>query len=275
MNIIFFGSSKYVIPLLETLKSNFNISLVITTEKEKYEAVPKYCTTNEISYISVDKFDTKTIETIKNQNAAVAILAYFGLILPQEILSLFPKGIINIHPSLLPLYRGPTPVQTTLLNGDKQTGVTIIRLDEEVDHGPILGQENEAILPDDTTDSLHVRLFEKGGQLLQRVLSEYLKGALKPKAQNHEKATYTDHLTRQSGYIDRSNSPSEEKLQRLIRAYYPWPGVWTKIVLNGKETRMKLLPNQRLQLQDKRPMSYKDFYNGYPEMKGKLQDLLI
>ena len=275
MNIVFFGSSPYVLPILDLLRTHFDLSLVVTTEKFPTEAVPLYCKKHAIPYISVDQFDKTLLETIKKQHAEVAVLAYFGIILPNDILTLFPRGIINIHPSLLPNYRGPTPVQTTILHGDSETGVTIIRLDNQVDHGPIFIQEKETVFPSDNTDSLHIRLFEKGAKLLEKTLDAYLKGTVKPREQMHTKATFTNHLTRQSGYIDSTNPPAREQLIRMIKAYYPWPGVWTKIMLNGKQVRMKLLPQQKLQLQDKRPMSYKDFYNGHPEMKGKLQNLLV
>jgi len=275
MNIVFFGSSKYIVPILSMLKSTYDLSLVVTTEKNPQDTVPLYCRKNAVPFISIEKFDKKTIEEIKKQNAKVAILAYFGLFLPDEVLDIFPKGIINIHPSLLPKDRGPTPVQTTILNGKTKTGVTIIKLDQEIDHGPILAQTEESAIPSDTTDSLHIRLFEKGSELLKIALERYLNGNQILKEQDHKKATYTEHLTRTSGYIDSNNPPEKKELKRMIHAYFPWPGVWTQIRIKNKQIRIKLLPEGKLQLQDKKPMTYKDFYNGYPELKGKLENLLV
>src|SRR6185503_10774343 len=117
--------------------------------------------------------------------------ASFGLLLPKEALDLFPKGIINIHPSLLPQYRGAMPVQSALLNGDSATGVSIIKLDEEMDHGPLLAQETAEILPSDTSASLHDRLFEKGAELLTKILPEYINNKLKLTEQDHANATFT------------------------------------------------------------------------------------
>ncbi|MDP2638206.1 MAG: methionyl-tRNA formyltransferase, partial [Candidatus Levybacteria bacterium] len=170
MNIVFFGSSKQVIPIIEVLRKNFDLKLVLTTEDPKPNLasqdqvlrsypVVKYCLENKIPYLSVSTLsDQKVKSQLLSVNCQIAILADFGLIIPQEILNAFPKGIINIHPSVLPKYRGPTPVQTAILNGEKITGVSIIKLDEEIDHGPILGQEKEKILPTDTSESLYKRL---------------------------------------------------------------------------------------------------------------------
>src|SRR3989344_6174110 len=153
--IIFFGSSKFVIPIIKVLKQNFDITIVVTTECELTDTVPFYCKKQGIPFLSVQQFNNETIQQLKEQKAPVAALAYFGLILPGNILNIFPKGIFNIHPSLLPKYRGPTPVQTAILNDDIETGVTIIKLDKEVDHGPILNQVTEPILPDDTAETLY------------------------------------------------------------------------------------------------------------------------
>lgn len=283
--IVFFGSSKFVIPILEVLHRNFDLSLVLTTERLAsqglaWEApVIKYCVENKIPYLSVQQFNNITIQQLQKTNASVGILADFGLIIPNEILQIFPKGIINIHPSLLPKYRGPTPVQTAILNGEKVTGVSIIKLDEEIDHGPILNQQEEEILDSDTAETLYKRLFEKGSNLLSKILSNYLNGSLNPIAQNHKKSTFTKPLSRQDGYLDISNAMTAvTKIDRMIRAYYPWPGVWTRLRLgSGGQAKIKivkLLPEKKIQVEGKKPMSYKDFLNGYPKIKQKLEKLL-
>jgi len=289
LKIIFLGSSKFVIPILEVLRKNFDLRLVLTTEKNATDAVPAYCIKNKIPYLSVQQFSNLTIQQLEKTKAPVGILADFGIIIPKQILNLFPKGIINIHPSLLPKYRGPTPVQTAILNGEKITGVSIIKLDEKVDHGPILGQEKEEILSTDTAETLYRRLFEKGANLLIRVLPKYIKGYLNPTEQNHNNATFTKPLTRQDGYLDISNATTAvTKIDRMIRAYFPWPGVWTKVqttsnkkplTTNSKksevrsqklEVRIKFLPGNLIQVEGKKPISYKDFINGYPEAKKLL-----
>ena len=145
-HIIFFGASGYVISILEYLRKHYDLVLVVTTEKEPTDAVPTYCKINAISYVSVATLrKDNVVRMLRAINAPVAVLAYFGLIVPQEVIDIFPKGIVNIHPSLLPKYRGPTPGQTAILNGETKSGVSIMLLDNKVDHGPVLGQTEEAI----------------------------------------------------------------------------------------------------------------------------------
>lgn len=275
MKTVFFGSSKYVIPLIKMLNAQFELSLVVTTEQKNTDAVPSYCTTNNIPYLSVSSFKKEgVIERIKQEKAVVAVLGYFGLIVPQELLEIFPHGIINIHPSLLPNYRGPTPVQSAILNGDIQTGTTIIILDEEIDHGPMLIQKEENILDIDTTDSLHTKLFSLGAELIKEVLPKYLNKEITPFEQNHNLTTYTKHLSKSDGHFDINNPPNKEKLDRIIRAYFPWPTAWTRIEINGREKIVKFLPEKKIQVEGGKPMSIKDFLNGYPEMKEVLNNLL-
>jgi methionyl-tRNA formyltransferase len=277
MKIIFFGSSEFVVPIIKVLKENFELSLVVTTEKAG-GAVPSYCQQNKISFISASNLKNKDLRSsILNLKSSMAVVADFGLIIPEDILNAFPKGIINIHPSLLPKYRGPTPVQTAILQGDKITGVSIIKLDKEIDHGPILGQVQEEILSGDTAETLYKRLFTVGANLLLKVLDKYLRNNLKLIAQNHEKATFTKSLVREDGYVDINKLPTKEKLNLMIRAYFPWPGIWTRLRLGyGGQAKLKIvkfLPENKIQVEGKKAMSYKDFLNGYPEGKEMLKDI--
>jgi methionyl-tRNA formyltransferase len=256
------------------LRKNFDLALVVTTEKSD-DAVPSFCKQNNIQFLFVTTLkDLNTQYLILNTKAPIAVVAYFGLIIPEAILNAFPEGIINLHPSLLPKYRGPTPVQSAIASGDKITGISIMKVDSGIDHGPILGQEKEEILDADTADSLYKRLFAKGASLLLKTIGLYLTRGLEPLAQNHSKATFTKPLTRQDGYVDIS-SPSLriENLKLKIRAYFPWPGVWFKMKLNGSEKIIKLLPENKIQVEGKKPMSYKDFLNGYPGAKEILKYL--
>ena len=263
---IFFGGSKYVIPLLEELKRKFEIELVITTEKES-GAVPKFCEENSLHYLSIQRFNKDHKSLIINHKSKVAVLADFGLILPKDILNSFEFGILNIHPSLLPKYRGPTPGQTAILNGDKSTGVSLIKLDDKVDHGDVLIQTKEEIRTSDTAQSLYERLFEIGSNLLDQNIKQYIKGDLKITEQDHKKASFTKILRKNDGYFDLGNPPSLGKLDLMTRAYYPWPGTWTKIRIMNKELRIKFLPEKKVQVEGKKPVSYKDFINGYPQTK--------
>ena len=274
MKIVFFGSSGYVLPVIEKLKKDFEIELVVTTEKED-GAVTKYSIEHEIPYVSVSSLsDQDTRYKILNTKSELAVLADFGLIIPETILHKFKYGILNIHPSLLPKYRGSTPVQSAILNNEKETGVSIIKLDDRVDHGPILAQTKEEIRSNDTAQSLYDRLFEIGSDFLYQNIKQYIKGKLKLIEQNNEKATFTKILTRNDGYFELDNPPSLEKLDLMTRAYYPWPSAWTRSMINGKSSIIKFLPQKKLQVEGKKPVSYKDFINGYPNLDKRLLALL-
>jgi methionyl-tRNA formyltransferase len=150
LKIVFLGADKFVLPILQKLQHHYDIPLVLTTEHYETDPVSSYCKTQNIPYLAVQQFNNETIEQLSNTHTDVAVLAYFGMILPQSVLNIFPKGIINVHPSLLPKFRGPTPVQSAMMAGEQKTGVSIIRLDNDVDHGPLLAQESEPILETDT-----------------------------------------------------------------------------------------------------------------------------
>ena len=241
IKITFFGSDKYSEIVLNALKSNKNFQLV------KLEKKPE-----------------------------VGVLASYGKILSVKELTVPKYGILNIHPSLLPKYRGPSPVQTAILNGEKQTGVTIIKMDEEIDHGPIVAQFAENIMTNDTAESLYLRLFSAGVKVLITILPAYLGGKIETRKQEHSQATYTQKFVREDGKIDWQKPP--DYLERMIRAFYPWPGTWTEIKLKTlnsdfRTKRLKILKahleNRKLildivQLEGKKPVSFKQFCEGYP-----------
>ncbi|KKU04023.1 MAG: Methionyl-tRNA formyltransferase [Candidatus Woesebacteria bacterium GW2011_GWE1_45_18] len=183
----------------------------------------------------------------------------------------FPHGILVVHPSLLPKYRGASPIQGAIANGDKQVGVTIIKMDEKMDHGPIVSQFKEETKPDDTTDTLRARLFERSKDVIVEMIEPYLQGKIKPKEQNHDEATYTKIITKQDGFIEAESFTSEAaKAERFIRAMQPWPQAWTLI---GKK-RLKILKAHlesgklildEVQLEGKSPVSWEEFKRGYPD----------
>jgi methionyl-tRNA formyltransferase len=209
---------------------------------------------------------------IQRIKADIGIVADFGIIIPEQIINSFPKGMANIHPSILPKYRGPTPVQTAILNGDNKTGVSIILLDKLMDHGPILAQKEEVIETFDTTKTLYEKLFKQGALLLSQVLEKYEHNNISSKPQNETQATFTKFLTKEDGYINLTSSD----IDRKIRAYFPWPGVWTKVKLSSKsvEKIVKLLPNKKVQVEGGKEMEYKDFINGYLQADKLFLDYL-
>lgn len=155
----------------------------------------------------------------------LGIVVAYGRILPREILELPRWGCLNIHPSLLPRHRGPSPVAHTLLEGDTMAGVTVMLVDEGMDSGPILSQEEEMISLEDTAATLTDRLVRKGAMLLARTLPAYLRGELEPQPQDESQATYSRKLSKEDGVL-RWELPAET-LWRQVRAYTPWPGSYT------------------------------------------------
>jgi len=234
MKIVFIGTPEFGAIILEKLcKSEFKPSLVITApdkpvgRKQVITPPPVKISAQKynIPVEQPDKIRNLKLE-IRNLKPDLGIVAAYGQILPKEILDMLKFGCLNVHPSLLPKYRGPTPMRFTILNGDKKTGVTIILIDEKIDHGPILAQgEWEISNPKITHPRLSKELAEVAAKLLIETIPKWLKGEIKPKTQDESQVTYTKILTREDGRIDWALSARQ--IERQIRAFDPWPGAFT------------------------------------------------
>ncbi len=275
LKIAFFGTPKIAANTLGNLiNSKFKPQLVVTGadiqsgrgRKLASNPTKEVAQVNKIKTLEPEKLDKNFVHQLKEFAPDVAVLIAYGKIIPDEVLTIPKFGFVNIHPSLLPKYRGPSPITSAILNDEKVTGVTLIVLDSELDHGPIISQQTLSIDDLDTHESLAKKLADLGTQTIIKIMPAYLNQNISPKPQDHKQATYTEKLTKNSGKIDLKNPPSPELLDRMIRAYYPWPVVWTEI--EGK--RFKLLPDAKIQPEGKKPMSYQEFKNGY----GKYKELL-
>ena len=166
---------------------------------------------------------------IAAQLAALApdamVVASYGRILPPPLLTVAPHGCLNVHPSLLPRHRGPSPVAEAILQGDAVTGVSIMLLDEGTDTGPVVAQEEHAIADDDTAGSLTSRLFERGGALLASILPAWADGRIDAAPQDESLATYSRKLEKADGALDFTRSAMD--LHNQVRAMDPWPGAFT------------------------------------------------
>jgi methionyl-tRNA formyltransferase len=169
--------------------------------------------------------DPAVAEQLAALRPDVGVVAAYGEILRQAVLAIPPLGYLNIHPSLLPRHRGPSPVAGAILAGDETTGVTIIRLDQKMDSGPILAQQSVSLSPEARAGELTTALFQLGAELLCDALEPYAAGALSPVPQDASAATYTKLLHKADGAIDWSFSAL--LIERMTRAYDPWPGAWT------------------------------------------------
>lgn len=195
-----FTSGRHTKPLIDALKRVKNIQLVGV-----YKKLPK-----------------------KPIKADVFIVADFGQIIPKKILELPKYGTLCVHPSLLPKYRGPSPVQQAIIDGEKESGMTIFQMDEKVDHGPIIAQFKEKISNNDTAATLYERLFSAGAKVLVTILPAWIEGQIESREQNHSQATFTKKLSKKDGKINWQWPP--EKIERFIRGMTPWPEAWSFVI---------------------------------------------
>ncbi|MBI4433852.1 methionyl-tRNA formyltransferase [Candidatus Uhrbacteria bacterium] len=187
---------------------------------------------------SVWQPETKAVLTslLQELHPDCMIVVAYGKIILSEALAVPRWGAINLHPSLLPKYRGPSPVHAAIAHGDQETGVTVMLLDAEIDHGPLLAQERVPIPDGVSRTVLEELLAERGAALLERILPEYFSGHIVPHEQNHADATFTSLLVRADGKLDWSQPA--HVLARLVRAYEGWPGTWC-LLPDGR--RLKVL----------------------------------
>lgn len=235
--IIFFGTSDFSLPSLEALinDARFDIAAVVTKPDAPVgrhqtitpPPIKTLAIKHGIKVLQFDKIKTdETYEALANISQVDAyVVVSYGKIIPQRILDLPKQGVINVHGSLLPRWRGASCVQAAIAAGDEKTGVTFMKMDAELDHGDIISQNETGIGENETGGQLHDRLAELGAANLPDVLSDYLIGNTTIKAQDHEKATFCRTLKREDGQIDWKKSASEIEL--LVRAYEPWPGTFT------------------------------------------------
>lgn len=186
----------------------------------------------EAAGFSIEQHVTGPLSDLKPHQSKLAVLAAYGRIIPQAVLDQFPLGIINVHPSLLPQYRGPTPIEQAILDGVTKTGVSIMRLAAKMDEGPIYRQKTVHLRGNETKPQLVGQLQQLGSELLVDVLPGIANGSLQPRQQPHPShASYTHLLRKADGVMDWTKSA--EQLEREIRAYAGWPG--SRTTLAGKE----------------------------------------
>ncbi|MFA5185572.1 MAG: methionyl-tRNA formyltransferase [Patescibacteria group bacterium] len=245
--IIFFGTSEFAVPSLKALADDGRFEILGTvTQPDRPVGRHAVLTPPAVKAATPDGIPVFQPEKLKDESfkswisdigpsCDAFVIVSYGKILPQWLLDLPKKGIVNVHGSLLPRWRGASPIQSAIAANDPVSGVTIMLIDAEMDHGPILSQIEEPILPDDTGGELHDRLATIGGETLPDVLADYLDGKIQPRAQKHEDATNCRTLTRDDGKLDPNKTA--EDLEQLVFAYNPWPGTWIEI--GGK--RIKIL----------------------------------
>ncbi|MEK7162040.1 MAG: methionyl-tRNA formyltransferase, partial [Patescibacteria group bacterium] len=211
MKIVFFGTANVALPILEALKKEHEILAVVTNPDVK---VGRKQTIQEspVSALATDlklpihkpdkvKNNSEFLATLKSLNADIFVVVAYGKILPLEIINLPPHKTINVHFSLLPKYRGPSPIQAALLNGDSHTGTSIFILDEQVDTGPLIAQEIVAVEPDDNYFTLSDKLAKLSAKIISGVVADYASGKITPLPQVDAGASHTNIISKNDGKV--------------------------------------------------------------------------
>jgi len=230
---VFMGSPDFALPTLQSLTDNFQVVGVVTQPDRpagrgrelKPPPVKELALALGLPILQPTRMkEPEAMEQLKAWAPDVIIVAAFGQILRSEVLELPPHGCINVHASLLPRWRGAAPINAAILHGDEQTGITIMKMDEGLDTGPVISKAAIPIASDETAGSLFPKLAQLGGKLLIETLPSYLNGELIPQPQDDSQPTYIKMLKRSDGELD-FNEPAEA-LARKVRAYNPWPGTY-------------------------------------------------
>ncbi|OGI32061.1 MAG: methionyl-tRNA formyltransferase [Candidatus Moranbacteria bacterium RIFOXYA12_FULL_35_19] len=305
------GTPEFAGGILDVLIENkFNIISVYTQADKKIgrkqiiskSAVKKIAEQNKIKNFQPVKFNEDIIAEIKNQNPDLIIVSAYGKILPKSVLEIPKYGIINTHPSALPKYRGASPIQNAILNGEKKTTATIMLLVEKVDAGDILLQEEIAIKETETYRELSKRLSEISAKLLVKAISLWIEKKIEPKKQNEAQATFCQMIKKEDGKINWNNNAQD--IYNRYRAFESWPGIFSYFQKNNQNLRIKLIQIdldkngkennfqigevfeedekikvktgkgnivlEEVQLEGKNKISIKDFIRGYPNFVGSV-----
>lgn len=250
IRIVFLGTPNFAVPFLRALADDeaFEIVAVVSQPDKpsgrgneiKPTPTKVFALERGIPVFQPEKIKTpETLELFRAFNADLFVVVAYGRIIPKTILDLPRLGCVNVHPSLLPRHRGPAPMQAVIAQGDEETGVSIMLLDEGMDTGPILATQTFLVAPDETYRTLETKVHEVGTSLLVSTLKQWTTGSVKPIPQSNAGATVTKLLDREDGHANWT-LPAPH-LDRLRRAYEPWPGLWTLWKRPTGEVRLKIL----------------------------------
>ncbi len=244
---VFFGTPELSVHALRALENEGLVPKAIITAQDTRQGRGLVLTPSPVKTWALSKnIPVYTPERLKENKEIhelcrqfeFGVLAAYGKIIPQSLLDCFSKGILNVHPSLLPLYRGPSPLEYQILNDEKNYGVTIIKLDSECDHGPIIAQREVEFAHTPSKEELGRVGFTEGGKLIAQYLGPYISGVLPPLDQNHTLATFTHKLEKKDGEILSSDTERQKFLKYL--AFQPWPGVFFFQKHKGTDIRIKI-----------------------------------
>ncbi len=286
--------------LNDLIKKKVPIHTVITqpdrpvgrNQTQQMPEVKETALENKIPFKQFEKIGSEELDFFENEKPDIIIVAAYGLILPKRLVKMPKFGIINVHASLLPKLRGASPIQTALLTGEEETGVTIMLIEEKMDTGNILSQKAVTIDPDNKYPRLEKKMISTSNELLLPTLKNWINKKIKPRKQNDSVATYSKVINKKSGLTDWGNTAQE--IYNQFRAFYVWPKIYThwngkRLTLNdiSKEdpsginlkpgkvnetekgiavgTNDGLIILNKVQLEGKKEMPIDDFVNGHPD----------
>lgn len=283
--IVVFSSDEYFEPIAKVLiKNNLGVSLLITESPkragrgmhETSNPAHNYAIKTALNVLTPKHLDSdlkKELSSIvKKNNIKLGLVFAYGKIIPQEIIDLFEKKIINIHPSILPKYRGPSPIQTAILDNESQTGYSIMLIDSGCDTGPVLATKKIQISPEDNYTSLKKKIIGQSTKDLPKIIKNYLNGKLKPHLQGESKSKITRKINKSDGLI--SNCISATSALAKIRAFNEFPKAYfllgeRKVIIRDAYLDEEKLIIDKIQIPGKNPITFKEFKNGYSELLTK------
>jgi methionyl-tRNA formyltransferase len=271
----FWGTSEVSVSVLEALKdAGFLPSLIVTTPDKPQgrkllitpSKVKEWATLHKIETLQPEKLDDTFENELQKTSWDLFIVVAYGKIIPKKILDLPKHKSINIHYSLLPRLRGSSPVEGAILRNEKETGVSIILMDDKMDHGPLLAQEKvETKVWPPKRSELMEKMNEVANKLLVTILPQWIEGKIQPQEQDHSQATYVQMIKKEDALIDLHGDPEENF--RKIMAYEEWPRAYfiensKRVIINAAEWNNGELHITRVTPEGRKEMSYKDYLNG-------------
>ncbi|MCR4334145.1 MAG: methionyl-tRNA formyltransferase [Patescibacteria group bacterium] len=272
INFAFFGTPDRAVWALDTLHALGFTPRVIITQPDKPQGRKLIITPppakvwafeHNIPILQPEKLDSEFANKLISASCDLFIVVAYGKIIPQNILDIPKYGALNIHGSLLPKYRGASPVEMAILNDDKETGVSIILMDEKMDHGPIVTKDKVTIENwPPTSDELAKKIIQKGAELLINILPKWISGEIKLVEQDHSKATFTKKIKKEDGLINFNDESYKNYLK--IQAYKNWPGTYffineKRIIIKSADYKENTLKIRRIIPEGKKEMDYEEF----------------
>jgi methionyl-tRNA formyltransferase len=235
MVVVFFGTPQFAVPTLQRLLDSPHSVAGVITQPDRPRGRGQKITHAPVKALALERGipvyqperlkPPEVADALRAWQADLGVVAAYGRIIPEHLLTIPRFGMINVHASLLPKYRGAAPVHRAVVNGDSQTGVTIMRVVKELDAGGMFAKVTRSIAPDETSDAVETALADLGAELLVTVVNQLVSGTAREEPQDETQATYAARLTKEEGLIDWTQSAPQ--IHNRIRGLYPWPHAYT------------------------------------------------